>query len=310
MFIVNNRIWFFALSGILVIGSIFAIFSYDLKLSTDFTGGSILEVEFNPTRPSLENVEETLNKIEVGETTIQAVGEKSYLIRLRTLTEVEHSQILTDLKKLEPKSELVEKRFSSVGPVLGRELLRKGIISLIVVAILILIYVAIVFRKISHGGKNHRDGVSSWTYGAVAIITMIHDVLIPTGIFVMLGVYLGVEIDALFLTAFLTILGLSVNDKIVALDRIRENLLRQASAETFAETVGRSLRETMARSINTSITVIAVLLIIVIFGAASTRYFALAMTLGMIVATYSSIFIAAPLLVVWNNRKTKPFLWG
>ncbi|MEK7586338.1 MAG: protein translocase subunit SecF [Patescibacteria group bacterium] len=305
MFIVNNRRWFFALSAILVIGSIFALFNYDLKLSTDFTGGSILEVEYVPTRPTLEGLEGVLKNAEVGESTIQAVGETSYLIRLRTLTETEHAKLLADLKTLEPKSELTEKRFSSVGPVLGRELFRKGIVSLIVVAILILIYVAIVFRKVSHGGKNHRDGVSSWAYGAVAIITMVHDVLIPTGIFVMLGVYWGVEIDALFLTAFLTILGLSVNDKIVALDRIRENLSRQASAETFAETVGRSLRETMARSINTSITVIAVLLIIVIFGAATTRYFALAMALGMIVATYSSIFIAAPLLVAWNNRKQK-----
>ena len=305
MFIVNNRRWFFALSAILVIGSIFALFNYDLKLSTDFTGGSILEVEYVPTRPTLEGLEGVLKNAEVGESTIQAVGETSYLIRLRTLTETEHAKLLADLKTLEPKSELTEKRFSSVGPVLGRELFRKGIVSLIVVAILILIYAAIVFRKVSHGGKNHRDGVSSWAYGAVAIITMVHDVLIPTGIFVMLGVYWGVEIDALFLTAFLTILGLSVNDKIVALDRIRENLSRQASAETFAETVGRSLRETMARSINTSITVIAVLLIIVIFGAATTRYFALAMALGMIVATYSSIFIAAPLLVAWNNRKQK-----
>lgn len=306
MFIVKYRGWFFIFSGVLILGSVFALFRFGLNLSADFTGGSVLEVsyrsarpetEINP-RPGIEQMRQEVAALNLGLASVQETGEGGYLLRLRPLAEEEHQQLLAALRKLAPAgSSLEEKRFNSVGPVLGQELVWKGIVSITVVVLLILFYIALVFRKVSSAS----GGVSSWVYGLVTIITMIHDVLIPTGVFALLGFYYGVDIDALFLTAFLTILGLSVNDKIVALDRIRENLLRRRAAENFTATVGRSLDETLTRSINTSLTVILVLLAIFFFGGASTKYFALAMAAGMIIATYSSIFIAAPLLVVWEK---------
>ena len=293
MFIVNHRKIFFTLSLILVLASVLTLISYGLNLGTDFTGGSILEVSYQGSRPEAEAIRAPLNKLDLGPIAVSLAGEQDVVIRSTTLTEAEH---LTVLKSLPFASAIdqpppTEKRFSSIGPALGQELVRKGVIAIILVIILILIYIAFVFRATNN----------SWVYGIVVIITMIHDVIIPTGIFAWLGFYYGVEIDSLFLTAFLTILGLSVNDKIVALDRIRENLRRKQSGETFAETVGRSLSETLTRSVNTSLTVLFVLVAIFFLGSESTKYFALALALGMIVATYSSVFIAAPLLVVWQK---------
>lgn len=289
MFVIKNRWVFFILSSILILTSVFALFKFGLNLGTDFTGGSILEVEYAEMRPEVTLVREKTEALNFGDISVQESGKHGYLLRSRDLTPAEH-QVL--LRVLQPGT---ERRFSSVGPALGSELARKGIIAMIIVIILILIYIAFVFRR----------GI----YGLVAVITMIHDVLIPLGVFAILGAYYGVEFNALLLTAFLTILGLSVNDKIVVLDRIRENLRRQTSPlranEAFAETVGRSLSETMTRSVNTSVTVILVLLTVYFFGGATTKYFALALTLGMIVATYCSIFIAAPLLVVWEARRNK-----
>ncbi len=305
MFVIKNRWVFFILSGLLVLASVFTLFKFGLNLGTDFTGGSILEVEYEGTRPEVTLVREKVDALNLGDVSVQESGDLAYLLRSRDLTPEEHQALL---QALQPG---VERRFSSVGPALGAELTRKGMIAMVIVIVLILIYIAFVFRQTVKPTNNpeHR-GVSSWAYGIVAVITMIHDVLIPLGVFAVLGAYYGVEFDALLLTAFLTILGLSVNDKIVALDRIRENLRRELSSsakssETFAETVGRSLSETMTRSVNTSVTVILVLLAVYFFGGATTKYFALALTLGMIVATYCSIFIAAPLLVVWEKARSK-----
>lgn len=298
MFIVKYRFVFFLISTFLVLGSVFSLYKFGLNLGTDFTGGSILEVEYQGVRPSIDQIKETVFKVEesVGPISVQPTGQLGVIFRLKTINESEKSLILSSLTT--NGASPVEKRFSSVGPTLGSELAKKGLISIVIVVIFILLYIAFVFRKVSRP-------VSSWFYGLVVILTMVHDVIIPTGVFAILGFYAGVPVDALFLTAFLTILGLSVNDKIVALDRIRENLQRKTQ-ESFAEVVGRSLTETLTRSVNTSVTIIAVLLSVFFFGADSTKYFALAMAIGMIVATYSSIFIAAPLLVVIENRqKTK-----
>lgn len=298
MFFVNHRRLFFALSVILLVGSLVCLVLFGLKLSPDFTGGAILEIDYRPSKPELTQLRGEVEKLKLGAISIQAIGEQGYILRSRDLTEPERQILVTRLEKITPAgSKFSEKRFSSVGPTLGRELARKGIIAIVLVLILILLYIALVFRRASRP-------VSSWIYGLVAVVTMFHDAIIPIGVFVLLGKYLGVEIDALSLTALLTILGLSVNDKIVALDRIRENVHSQRK-EDFSVTVGRSLDETLARSINTSLTILLVLVAIVWFGGDSTRYFALAMAIGMLVATYSSIFIAAPLLVVWNNRQAK-----
>ncbi len=298
MFIVNHRRWFFALSILLALGSVFVLFKFGLNLGPDFTGGTIMEVEYaKQSRPTLEVTRQAVAAISLGNVSVQAAGDNSYLLRLRDVSESEHQALKAKLAGLvgSDNETMQERRFSSVGPALGQELARKGLIAMIIVVVLILIYIAFVFRRVSRP-------VSSWVYGLVAILMMAHDVIIPTGLFALLGTYYGVEVDALFLTAFLTILGLSVNDKIVTLDRVRENLRRRISPD-FHETVGRSLSETLTRSFSTSLTVILVLLAIFLFGGDSTKYFALVMALGMIIATYSSIFVAPSLLVAWQGNK-------
>lgn len=296
MFFVKYRRWFFALSALLLLGSVFCLVFLGLNFGPDFTGGAVLEITYLPDKPALPLVRDAVAKLNLGTIAVQEIGAQGYVFRSRALAETERQTLLNRLRQLTPaKSEMTEKRFNSVGPTLGRELARKGIIAIVIVILLILFYIALVFHKVSRP-------VSSWVYGLVAVLTMFHDTLIPVGIFSLLGKFWGVEIDALSLTALLTILGLSVNDKIVALDRIRENV-RGRGANDFPATVGRSLDETLARSINTSLTILLVLIAIVIFGGDSTRYFALAMALGMLVATYSSIFIAAPLLVTWQKRR-------
>ena len=290
MFIINHRRIFFLISSLLVITSITAFTAYGLKLGTDFTGGAIMEVEYLDSRPAIDQIKSKIEALNLGQISTQLIGEKAVLLRLRTITESEHERLKTTLGG-------AEKRYSSIGPAIGEELARRGIIAIAIVVILIIFYIAFVFR---HVPGAHRGGVNSWKYGLIAILALIHDITIPTGVMVVLGHYYGVEVDALFLTALLTILGLSVNDTIVVFDRIRENL-KQQTGEQFEEVVGRSLNETIVRSVNTSLTVILVLLAVYFFGGATTKYFALIMAIGMFVGTYSSIFIASPLLVSWQK---------
>jgi preprotein translocase subunit SecF len=190
-----------------------------------------------------------------------------------------------------------EVQFTSVGPVIGEELLTKAWIALALVVVSIIIFIAFAFRQVS-------KPVESWKYGVVAIMTLLHDMLIPLGLFAFLGYLYGAEVDSLFIVALLTILGISINDTIVIFDRIRENLkknLDKNKHEDFEIVISRSVKQTFTRSINTSLTVLIVLAALWILGPESTRNFALTLTVGMIAGTYSSIFLASPLLVVWNN---------
>lgn len=292
MFIINHRRIFFLISGLLVLASAIAYGTYGLKLGTDFTGGTIIETEYvGVPRPEPNQLQTKIETLNLGQFSLQSIGEQSILLRLRTVTESEHELLKTALGGK-------EKRYSSIGPAIGDELAKKGIVAIMIVVILIILYIAFVFRKVSSGVS--RGGVNSWKYGLIAILALIHDISIPIGVMTLLGYYYGVEVDALFLTALLTILGLSVNDTIVVFDRIRENL-KQHSGERFEEVVGRSLNETIVRSINTSLTVALALLVVYFFGGETTKYFALIMAIGMIVGTYSSIFIASPLLVTWQK---------
>lgn len=291
MFIVKYRRAFYVISLALVVASYVAIGTYGLNLGTDFRGGSILEAEYASTTPAMAAIRSSLEPLKLGNVSLQPTGERGVLLRFRPMEEGEHQQVLAALGKT---GQFEETRFSSVGPVLGRELARKGAIALVLVVGLIILYIALAFRSVSRP-------VSSWKYGLIAIIALIHDVSIPAGIFAWLGATRGVEVDALFLTALLTILGLSVNDTIVVFDRIRENLRRKTSSR-FAEVVGKSLSETFVRSINTSLTVILALAALLFFGSESTRYFSLALMIGMVVGTYSSIFLASPLLVTWHKE--------
>lgn len=296
MFVIKYRWVFILISLVLVIASYAAIGTYGLNLGMDFKGGSILEVEYSAatSTPLASTAKAVIDPLRLGTVSLQSVGERGLILRSGPLSETQHQQVLTALKS---SGQFTEKRFSTVGPTLGRELAKKGAVAIAIVVLLIIAYIAFAFRSVSRP-------VRSWKYGVIAIIALIHDISIPTGVFAALGRFRGVEIDALFLTALLTILALSVNDTIVVFDRIRENIRRKAAA-TFAETVGKSLNETFVRSLNTSLTVILALAALLWFGSESTRYFALTLMIGMVVGTYSSIFIASPLLVMWHNWQEK-----
>lgn len=302
--IIKHRKIFYAISGILVISSLLAIVVWGLKLGTDFTGGSLLEVEYNGTRPEVSFVQNSLSSLNIGNVTVQPTGDKGFILRFKDVTEEEHQLILSTLSAGKPTDPpvgefLTQKRFDSIGPVIGKELTRRAWMAIVLVSVAIIIFIAIAFRKVS-------NPVSSWVYGAAAVLALIHDVTIPAGFFAVLGHFKGVEVDILFVSALLTILGFSVQDTIVVFDRTRENLKR-GGGKIFEETVNTSLMQVAGRSLKTSLTIIFVLLSLLFFGGETTKYFALTLTLGMIFGAYSSIFLASPMLVSWhkwkNNRK-------
>lgn len=250
-----------------------------------------MEIEYNQARPSLEEIDKSVVNLKLENLTFKPVGERGMIFRLKDINEEKHQEVLKAL------SDVTEKRFDSIGPVIGSELKRKSLIALGLVLAMIILYVAYAFRKVSRP-------VASWKYGLVAVVALIHDIAIPMGVFVVLGRFYGIEIDILFVTALLTILGFSVHDTIVVFDRIRENLKKFGSAD-FESTVEQSVKETIGRSINTSLTVALTLLAVFILGGESIKYFTLALLIGVVVGTYSSIFIASPLLVVWHKATSR-----
>lgn len=292
MFIIKNKKIFVIISAVLVIFSVAAIIFSGLKLGIDFKGGSLTEVEYTTVRPEQTVVEENIKPLSLGEMVIQPMGTMGYSIKTRQITEAERASVMSALG-----SDATEKSFTSVGPSVGAELIRKSLISFILVSLGIIFWIAFSFRKVS-------KPVSSWKYGLIAIVTLVHDIMIPVGAFAILSSIYGTEIDTLFVVAVLTVLGLSVSDTIVVFDRIRENI-RVGHYKTFEETVGKSLEQVYTRSIATSSTVIIALLALVFFGPASTKVFAMMLTAGMFFGTYSSIFLASPLLVMVNNIKGK-----
>ena len=289
MFIIKHRIIFFLFSGACILLSLFAVFLWGLNFGIDFKGGSLLEIEYKTERPDASLIKEALLPLNLGEFIIQATGEKGIIVRTKTLTE-EDRLLLVKTLSFEGKSEVIEKRFTSIGPVISGELRSKAITSILLVSLLIILFITFTFRHVS-------DPVKSWKYGVIAIVTLIHDVTIPTGLFAILGKISGAEVDALFVTALLAILGISVSDTIVVFDRIRENL-RLRGSKNFEDTVGESLKQTFARSINTSMTTLLAIFALYFFGPEPTQNFALVLGVGLIFGTYSSIFIASPLLVV------------
>ena len=292
MFIIKYKKIFIIISAVLVTLSITSMIVFGLNLGIDFKGGSLLEVEYTNIRPEQKVVEDSIKQLALGEMLIQPMGQNGYSIKTRSITEGERASVLKSLG-----SDAVEKSFTSIGPSVGAELIRKSLISFILVSLGIIFWIAFSFRKVS-------KPVSSWKYGLIAIVSLIHDILIPVGVFAALSHFSGVEVDTLFVVAVLTILGLSVSDTIVVFDRIRENI-RVGHFKTFEETVGRSLDQVYTRSIATSSTVIIALLALVFFGPTSTKVFAIMLTAGMFFGTYSSIFLASPLLVFVNNLKKK-----
>ncbi len=284
---------YFVFSGTLVLLSIVGLIIFGLKPGIEFTGGSILEIEYKNQRPSHENIRKVLSAFNLNPV-IQSTGEKGVIIRMKDIDEDTYLKVINALNK---QSEIVEEKtgFQTVGPVIGRELRRKTGIVMIMALIAILMYIAFAFRTVSYP-------VKSWQYGIAAIIALFHDVLIPLGFFSVLGKFYGIQITIPIITALLTIFGYSINDTVVVFDRIRENLLKRTDP-TFEEVVDRSLNQTLTRSINTSLTTLIVLFAIFFFGGATLEYFALALIIGISAGTYSSIFIASPLLVTWENWK-------
>jgi len=285
-----------------------ALIVFGLPLGRDFTGGSLVELRYEGERPSTGAIDEILITQGFPKALVQPTGSDGFIIRFPSLSEKEHKMIVKALGVVESKTEetatsttstpaAFEERFDSIGPVIGEELKRNALIALTAAVAGIVLYIAWAFRKIS-------KPLSSWKYGVVAIVALMHDTIIPTGIFAALGHWYGVEIDMLFVTALLTILGFSVHDTIVVFDRVREHL-RRGGEENFSSLVNQSVNETLARSLNTSLTVVFVLGAVLFFGGSSTFYFVLALLIGVIVGTYSSIFIASPLLVTIERWQKK-----
>ena len=298
MFIVTYRNFFYVLSGLIVVAAIVVTVVLGLRFSIDFTGGALTEVRYPGGNPALEELSNRLNNLPLGNYSLRPAGEDRYILRTRDLSE-EERQALEGVLSLGGERNVVIERFNSVGPVLGTELRNKALVAIAIVIVLISLYIAFVFRKVS-------EPVSSFKYGLVAILALIHDTMVPVGIFAVLGVLAGVEVDALFVSALLAILGYSINDTIIVFDRVRENLrLNQElrRKEDFALTVGKSLQQAYARSINTSLTTALVLVALFFLGGDATKFFALALFLGVVAGAYSSIFLAAPLLVTLERRQ-------
>jgi len=271
---------------------------WGFKYGIDFTGGSLMEAKFSTSMPDISEVEAKLADLKLGSLIIQPVGDSNFIIKFQETSEDKHQAVLAKLNELarskDKQSGIEELRFDSVGPSIGAELKIKSIYAIIFVLLAILIYITYVFRKVS-------KPVASWKYGTSALIALVHDAIITLGIFAILGKCCGVEINASFIAAILTVLGYSVHDTIVVFDRLRENLPK--SNENFENTVNISLNQTLTRSINTSLTVLLVLASIIIFGGASIRIFAMALAIGIFLGTYSSIFVASPILVIWEKMK-------
>lgn len=292
MFIVKYRKIFFILSAVLVTASIFSLFYFGLKFGIDFKGGSIVEVSYTEARPDIDTIKQKTSELSFGNIYLQPSGQKDLIVKTKELNGEEHSNLLYKLS-LDGGLKIEEKKFSSVGPSIGKELRSKAWLAVLAVILGIVLFIAFAFRKVS-------EPVSSWKYGIITTIALLHDIFIPAGIFTALGK----EVDSLFVVAILSVMGLSVHDTIVVFDRIRENIKLKIS-DNFEETVGRSLNQTFTRSINTSLTIVLVLLSLFLFGPESTKDFSLLLLIGIIVGTYSSVFVASPLLVSIEKRQKK-----
>jgi len=280
-------------SGLLLFSAIFLLFAIGLNFSIDFTGGSILEIEFEK-RPENPVIQEKLRDLNLGEITIQPTGDRGVILRIKEINEASHQEILSKLGEI---SNVREQRFENIGPVVGKELRQKTITLIIVSLLSLLIYITIAFSKVSRP-------ISSWQYGVISILTLSFDVLVAIGIFTLLEKFYQVQLSVPIVTALLTILGYTINDKVIVFDRIRENILK-GQKKTFEETVNFSLNQTLTRSLSTGTCTLLVLLFIFFFGGDTLRYFSLILIVGIVVGTYSSLFLATPLLVVWLKSKKR-----
>ncbi len=305
MFIVKHRRIFYSISTILVLASIVAMFAWGFSFGIDFKGGSSVEFQYSDARPSVEMLKSEVDALNFAPSikdlyTVVPTGDKGYVLNLRTVTEEERSALTSVIASSTTSGTVEIKKFNSVGPTLGAEAAKKSIESIILVIIAIVLFLTFAFRKVS-------KPIASWKYGIVSIIALLHDVIIPTGVFIALNHFFHTyQIDTLFVTAILVILGFSIHDTIVVFDRTRENLKHDfgnKNAKGFDEIVGASISQTFIRSINTSATTLIAILVVFLVGPVATRNFSLALLVGIFFGTYSSIFIGSNLLVTLEKMQ-------
>jgi len=299
MFVITYRKFFFILSVILLLVSIFAMWKFGFNVGIDFKGGTITEISYSEGRPLQATLTPQIDKLGLGNYILQPTGDDSYVVKTKELDEKEKQSLL---KVLAPgNASTTIDRYDSIGPIVGSELKKKSFTAIVVVILCIVLFVTYAFRKVS-------EPVASWKFGLATIISLAHDVIIPTGIFAIYAHFTGAEIDVLFVSAILAVLGYSVHDTIVVFDRIREHLRvnkEKYVKESFDITVGKSVRETFGRSINTSATIFLVLIVLFFLGGSTTKDFAFVLLIGIIAGTYSSIFVASPLLVLFERMQKK-----
>ncbi|OGD56588.1 protein-export membrane protein SecF [Candidatus Berkelbacteria bacterium RBG_13_40_8] len=284
----HRKIWYL-ISAILIIPGIVALSLWGLNFGIDFKGGTLVEYQFSQSVSS-DEVKNSLNDLNFSNLTVTLTGTDTILIRMGIIDQEQHSKLQDTIDKVGENTEI---RFESVGPTVSSDISRKAVIAVIVASIAIILYISFVFRKVP-------KPASSWRFGVCAVLALIHDLIFVIGLFAILGHFLGYEIDPLFITALLTIMGFSVHDTIVVFDRIRENL-RKSPSKKFEENVNNSIIQTLNRSLNTSLTVLIVLAALYFLGGQTLHHFVLALLIGIAIGTYSSIFNASPLLVTWQG---------
>jgi preprotein translocase subunit SecF len=284
---------YYIFSGLLTLLAIFSVSFFGLKFGIDFLGGSILEIDFE-NRPDNKIIQEKLIDLNLGEIVVQPTGNNGIILRMTEISEEIHQQVISKLQEISP---IQEKRFESVGPSIGQELRNKTIILIIVSLAALLIYIAIAFRRVS-------KPLFSWQYGIISIIALLFDILIPIGLLAWLGKLYNVQFNIPIITALLTILGYTINDKVIIFDRVRENITR-FRGEGFKDLVNQSLNQTLSRSLSTGFCTLLVLISLFFFGGETLKYFSLVLIVGIVVGTYSSIFLAAPFLVSLYNFRIK-----
>jgi preprotein translocase subunit SecF len=295
--IIKHYKFWFTVSGIILLLGIISLSVFHLRLGIDFRGGASIQISAQ-NRPDTTKITQVLSKEGIGNFLVQQTGSNGVIIETAPIDQNKHDQIISDLKA--SVGNFTEDSYTSIGPTIGSQLKSQAIYQLLLVSLGIILYIAYAFRKVT-------KPITSWKFGWAAIIALLHDLFVVIGIFSILGHFFGVEIDSMFVTAILTVLGFSVHDTIVVFDRIRENL-RVESGKSIEDIVNHSINQTLVRSLNTSLTVLFVLFSMLLFGGVTIRYFVLALFIGIISGTYSSIFIASPLLVIWQkwqDRKLK-----
>ena len=296
MDIIGKKNWYFGFSLLVLIPGIIALFLWGLNLSIDFKGGSRLTLGFKDT-VSNSNIAAVTKILEDQKIKVASIEKSDKVIFARTtpIDSVQNNKFISSLAK--EFKDVKEQEFETIGPTIGQETTLNALTAVLIASILIILYITWSFRQVP-------KPASSLRFGICAIIALIHDVLVVVGVFAILGHFFNVEVDSLFVTAILTVIGFSVHDTIVVFDRIRENLRKTGSAN-FAKTVNDSILQTIDRSLNTSLTVILVLIALLLFGGDSIRLFVIALLIGITSGTYSSIFNASPLLVLWHEQSNK-----